>query len=622
MCGLFGAIIHRPLPPGALEAAIQRACAAQAHRGPNMLDQKVYQFGETVVVLAHQRLSILDLSENGRQPMLSHDRNCSIVFNGEIYNYKELGEKHQIVARTGTDTEIALEMLASFRTPAEVLPEFNGMWSIAMLDLKNGVLTLSRDRAGVKPLYYTIVDGNLFFASEIKTLLEFTERRFRLNRPAIAKYVIQSLQDDTNETFFEGIFHFPAGQFSQIDVTTETKELSFQSFWDPFLPSVEWNYDNPQDTFRTLFADAVRLRLRSDVPIGVMLSGGLDSSAITHSMTRSMNGQPFSVLSAVSPGHIEDESHFIGIMADAYGLKVDRLTLDWNPELTISLMEKATWHNDAPLGSLSNVAFYILMRQARQKNVTVLLSGQGADELLCGYRKFLGFYLEHLFRSGKFFTAAKTFAQFLLNGTVLKQFTFAEAGRYFRWGKAKAKSILSDALQLEWRPANLGAAGDSLPHRQWLDYRRFSVPFLTHYEDRLSMAFGLEIRLPFLDYRLVEFLLNAPDHLKLRRGWTKWLMRDVLKDEMPSEIVWRKDKQGFANPQGLWLKTTLKPEVTRLFSRDALMFKHSLIDYERLQEFYSRYCNGSRNIWYRDIFNPFALEIWLRQFDRYIEPQA
>src|SRR5258708_7463871 len=207
MCGLFGAIIHRPLPPGALEAAIQRACAAQAHRGPNMLDQKVYQFGETVVVLAHQRLSILDLSENGRQPMLSHDRNCSIVFNGEIYNYKELGEKHQIVARTGTDTEIALEMLASFRTPAEVPPEFNGMWSIAMLDLKNGVLTLSRDRAGVKPLYYTIVDGNLFFASEIKTLLEFTERRFRLNRPAIAQSVIRSLQDDTNETFFEGIFH-------------------------------------------------------------------------------------------------------------------------------------------------------------------------------------------------------------------------------------------------------------------------------------------------------------------------------------------------------------------------------------------------------------------------------
>ena len=264
MCGLFGAIIHNELQAaGALRARATAAEAVQAHRGPDMADRQYYEMGDRLVVLAHQRLSILDLSTNGRQPMTTKSGAQHLVYNGEVYNYQEIAAAQSYLQRTSSsDTEVVLERLTRSHDVADAFNEFNGMWALALLDEQRGTLLLSRDRAGVKPLYYTMHEGNFYFASEIKTLLVLSGLKFRVNRRTVARYIEQSLQDDTDETFFEGIHAIPAGSYVTLDVRKPVSEISAQLYWDPFVASTRWDYRDPEQTFRELFADAVKLRLR------------------------------------------------------------------------------------------------------------------------------------------------------------------------------------------------------------------------------------------------------------------------------------------------------------------------------------------------------------------------
>ena len=620
MCGLFGALIYNEDQTGAsLLARVQKAQEMQAHRGPDMHDHKFYEFDGVKVLLAHQRLSILDLSENGRQPMVSKSQENIIVFNGEVYNYKELVEKHNFAKlHSGTDTEVILEALSSNEYEG-TLAEFNGMWAIALLDVKNKRLMLSRDRAGVKPLYYTWVEGNLYFASEVKTLLVLSGEKFELDLGVIGKYLEQSLQDDTCHTFFKGIQSLEAGEYAVLELKDKPKNFTSRPYWTPFKGNKNFDYKNPETEFKRLFEDAVKLRLRADVPVGVTLSGGLDSSLICHAVREQLGHSDFFVLSAVSPGSPGDESYYIDLVAKDYDLNVHKVDLAWSPEQTMELMHRTTWQNDAPLGSLSNVAFYLLMSKAKEQGVKVILSGQGADELLCGYKKYLGFYIKHLIKEKRYFKAFRTIVEFTRSGTVLSQFGWAEAKRYLDKSSVGKDNILSKRVIAAFAKAKLGDIGSSLNERQWLDYKKFSVPYLTHYEDRMSMAFGREIRLPYLDYRLVEYLLNAPTDLKLFKGWTKYLMRVAYESALPEAITWRKDKQGFTNPQEEWLKSDLKKVVESYFSSSALLFEYDLVDRPRLIRKYEDFCAGHGNVWYREIFNPLGLEVWLREFKDYIK---
>lgn len=620
MCGLFGAVIRKSSAAlNGLTERIAKAHKTQLHRGPDAYRHTRYETEDVHIILGHQRLSILDLSDNGSQPMETRDRCHAIVYNGEVYNYKELADQYSLTnLASSSDTEIVLNRLA-LDEYGHAFSEFNGMWAIAFLNLRQRQLILSRDRAGIKPLYYSIVAGDLYFASEIKTLLVLTGMRYLLNLPVIAKYVDQSLQDDTEETFFVGINHFPAGQFSVLDLTSSFDSIKGVSYWDPFQKNLSLSYHRPEDHLRDLVVDAIRLRLRSDVPVGMTLSGGLDSSIICHVMSSLLGHTDFCALSATFPGSPHDESKFINIVGQRYGIDVKKVAIDWSPKDTLSLMHKTTWINDSPLGSLSNVAFYLLMAEANRLGVKVILSGQGADELLCGYKKYLGFHVRHLIRSRKYLNAGLTIAGFLWNGTVVNQFSMAEAKRYIPWLQANsADDVMSRKMNESKATALLSDMGTSLANRQWLDYRHFSVPFLTHYEDRMSMAFSREIRLPYLDFRVVEYLLNAPPELKLAKGWTKYLLRNAFKDELPPEITWRKDKQGFINPQENWLRNELKSDIREYFAPGAQIYRHELIDHGRLNKKYDAYVEGSKNIWYREIFNPLGLEVWLQEYKEFI----
>lgn len=618
MCGISGVISKNC---SSIKSFLKKSEASQLHRGPDIQNTQIVGVGQWSIGLGHQRLSILDLTEAGKQPMWSASSKHVIIYNGEVYNFKELEEKYlKLKARTSTDTEIVIEMIEKHGLNT-ALNLFNGMWAFAHLDVVEKKLYLSRDRVGIKPLYYTIHNGCLYFSSEMKGILEGLSSAFNINIHVVGEYICQSLQDTSNETFFNGIKSIPPGHYVEIDLSKETLNLKMHQYWDVHKSEILPNTSDVERYTKELFDDAVRLRMRSDVPFGVTLSGGIDSSAIASVMKNYLAGeQELNILSAVTPGSRQDESKFIDIMGKYLQSKVHKVQLGWDPKDTWDLMRKATWHNDSPLGSFSNVAHYLLMQKANQLGITVILSGQGADELLCGYKKYLGFYLQILFRSRQYYKCIKVLAGFIINKSIITQFNLSEAKRYLpSLMSTKGIDIRGDRLKgYCHRRLSLGGS-ETMIGRQCDDLTKFSVPFLTHYEDRMSMAWSREIRLPFLDYRLIELFINLQTDYKLNNGWTKYIFRKAFVNCLPEKIVWRKDKQGFINPQGEWLRKELKRDVLKLFSNDALIFKYKLIDRDALLQKYKAFCGKQKGIWYREIFNPVALEIWLQVNQKYIK---
>jgi asparagine synthase (glutamine-hydrolysing) len=619
MCGLFGIVGKNARLS---QAALKAAHAVQSHRGPDAIGEWGGCVGNHWVTLGHQRLAIIDLSRAGIQPMVDVQApEQRIIFNGEIYNYLELRaelEKHGASFATRTDTEAILAALRiwGFQKGHERL---NGMWAFAYVDEAEGRILLSRDRMGEKPLYYALLDGTLYFASEIKTILQLSGGRFNVRPGAVAEYMDQALLDTSDETFFEGIRQVPAGHFAIVDLKRGEPALRLVSYWQP-NPAANGtgSLKALEEYVAATFEDAVRIRLRSDVPVGVLLSGGIDSSSIASTMAHLAPEANLNLLSAVSDDSRYDEAPFIDRMVTYLDRPVHKVKLDLNPDNAIDLLERATWHNDEPLGSFANVAHYLLMEKARELGITVILSGQGADELLCGYKKYLGFYLQWLVKRGDVLQAAKVAAGFALNGTVMSQFRIAEARRYLPYPfNRRKRSILGDAL-LDSKRQGVGLGAGTVQERQELDLKRFSVPILCHFEDRMSMAHSREIRLPFLDVRLIESLLPAPAEYKLRDGWTKYVFRKALAPRLPKEIAWRKDKQGFVNPQSQWLRDRLRPVVLDLLRPDSRIFTHGLVNREALVARYGQFCqqnSDSGGVYFREIFSPLALEIWMRQYE-------
>ncbi|MCF5887331.1 asparagine synthase (glutamine-hydrolyzing) [Aeromonas veronii] len=622
MCGIVGVLYSgNSSSYSKLIRTIEKASYAQRHRGPDIQDYCVYERENYTLAFSHQRLSIIDLSDNGKQPM--EGNKSSIIFNGEIYNYKEIKSNlpDDVVFKSETDTEVLLNALECYGLDKAV-NMLNGMWAFAWYDVENSKLYLCRDRMGVKPLYYYVQKGELIFSSEVKSIVKSSEKKFKLNYQSIGEYLVQSLQDTHNNSFFEEINQIPAGCYGVIDLSEsiqDAADMKIVRYWNPDCSVVQSSSKSQlEEEFKNIFYDAVKLRLRSDVPVGVTLSGGLDSSAIAtvmKSISSESESKAINCLSAVSPGSKFDESEFIQIMQEHLDANLVKVTLDWQPKYAIDLLHEVTEFNDSPLGSFSNVAHYLLMKKAKENNITVILSGQGADEILCGYKKFVGFYFLDLIRKKKIFSFIFELAFFLLRKTTISQFKFKEAKRYIPLiKKQKNSQILSEKLLDNYRPKSVGIkSGQTLSERQFEDVNKFSVPYLTHYEDRMSMAWAREVRLPFLDFRLVEFCLRLPENMKIRNGWTKYILREALNDLLPKSIAWRKDKQGFVNPQEEWLKNELKEDVIRILSPEALIFKMDLVNRKAFMAIYEDYCdNKSSNVWYRDVFAPLALEIWLQ----------
>ena len=571
MCGIAGLFsTSQQYTATDLENMIGRL----AHRGPN--GERTWRNQDGTIQLAHRRLAVIDLSEEAAQPMHFNDR-FTIVHNGEIYNYLELrntlSEKgYQF--KTQSDTEV---ILAAFDCwGEECLQRFDGMFAFAIWDQKEKSLFAARDRFGQKPYYYHLEDANhkFAFASEIKAFAPLGLLS-HINERQLLLFLSNGFTNDPTElinTFYAKIFQLPPAHY--LKFMPCSSEVFTIKCW--------WNLDKDQQAhldeskaikdFSNLLEQSIAKCFRSDIPIGTCLSGGLDSSSIV-ALASNMhpNNNSYKVFTAVFPGYAKDESRFSQLVAGKYGLQ----QFTTHQMKLADELDRFLYQQDEPVNSASAYAQYKVFELASQQGIRVLLDGQGADEILAGYSKYIHWYLQELLvKNRKVYKKEKS--------------ALKANGISFEWGwknYAAAYFPAQAAVQLEKRGVRkikreTAISRDFIEHNQddTLIFKPFVAKLndllyfnacqgglqeLLRYADRNSMAHGCEVRLPFLNHELVQFIFSLPSTFKIRDGYTKWILRKSVDQFLPREIAWRKDKIGFEPPQEEWMRETRMEEMIR-----------------------------------------------------------
>ena len=531
--------------------------------------------------LGHRRLAIVDTSPGGHQPMCSADQRLWIVYNGEVYNYVELRkELKQLGHRfeSQSDTEVILAAYCQWNT--ECLAHFNGMFAFVLFDRERRKLFAARDRFGVKPLYYWAApDGRLAFASEIKQFTVLPGWSPRLNGQRAYDFLNWGVTDHTAETLFAGVFQLKNGEALELTLDPPSSPLVAPGrkaptyLWYQLRPAnVTGDYAGAVQSVRELLTDAVRLRLRADVPVGSCLSGGLDSSSIVcimNSLLRGQSAQPLQkTFSACAEVKQFDEREFIDQVVRATAVQAHHV---YPPlEELFDTLDAITWHQDEPFGSTSIYAQWHVFKLAAASHVKVMLDGQGADEQLAGYHNYFGTWFAQLFREMRWAVLAREVrATHRVHGYSVTWAIKQAANNLLpewlrqplrRWvGKASGYTDVLNLRALNARALDpFVAAGASnarsvrnQSHAQLVDT---TLQMLLHCEDRDSMAHSVEARVPFLDYRLVEYILGLPDDYRISGGVTKRILRDAMHGILPERVRMRMDKLGFVTPEEIWLR--------------------------------------------------------------------
>ena len=607
MCGICGTVHFDNSP--IQEQNLRLMMLKMKHRGPD--DEGV--FADNNIGFGFVRLSIIDLSEAGHQPMTDISQRYTIVFNGEIFNYIELREELKTMGvrfRTQTDTEVLLAMYTQFG--ADCLHKLNGMFAFAIYDKVTQQIFAARDRFGVKPFYYYQTENSFYFASEIPSLLAVAKKKFSANEKVITDYLTFNRTDQTNETFFNGIYKLQHGSY----LTIKGTEIRIGKWYD--LRSRITKLKGNKETFRKLLIDAVKLRLRSDVPVGVCLSGGLDSSAITSIIARELHRPDVHTFSAIFNSDSKvDESKFINLYKQE--LSNMHFVVPDSDRLLENMTHFIQVHAE-PIPTTSPFAQYCVMQLA-QNQVTVTLDGQGADEHLGGYHYFFGFYFKDLFKHLKWVKltkemirycqihksiyAFKTFVYFLLPSGLKSKTSMNKMhclhADFIKNNESNQSKIVHELY-----------ASKSL-HEALLNHFEYKLEHLLKWNDRNSMAFSIESRTPFLDYRLVEYSLSMEPNQIIRDGVTKYMLRESMKGILPEEIRTRQDKIGFETPQDEWFRTDKFQKIINEILLSESFKNRKIIDVERAQKLYAKHIKGELNI-SKEIWKWIHLELWFRKF--------
>ncbi len=606
MCGIFCAVsFEEPFNQTDYNNFID-ATNLVTYRGPDTYGYQKYNTQEENysveyfnIFFGHRRLSIIDLGKDGAQPMSSGNKH--IIFNGEIFNYLELRDELKsagVQFRSNSDTEVILKIYETYGPKG--FNKLNGMWVFILLDLDNELITVSRDRFSIKPLYWYKNKGKIFFASEIKQLIPFIVKK-ELNNLAMSRLLHQGILDMDSETFYKNIYSLKP-KFNLI-INLKNQEIKNEKYWDYTFSEIRGN--DVFEQFRNLFTDSIRIRLRSDVEVGAMLSGGLDSSAISV-ISKNIIGDSFNTYSVVSEQKKYSEEKFSDLLARENFLKNQKLFI--SHQNILSNFQSVLYHQDEPFLNFIVVAHYTILQKIKNEtDIIVVLNGQGGDEALAGYLRFFYFYLKNLWDSKKYFSLSKEIITSILNRTVLMQWSNAGAKRYLPNLSKKEKSF----ILLEADRENTSSF-KTMSEAQIANIDKYSVPTINRYEDRNSMAHSLEIRLPFLDHRLIEFLLNLKTEYKIKNGWNKYILRKSLQ-ELPDKIRWRKDKKGFILPEEKWLKTDFKEDILSVFKKSRLE-EYGIIRSDYFLEKYNSYLNGDNDIHNLEISRVYIAEKWMRNF--------
>lgn len=580
MCGISGVFYKKGITEYDIRL-VEKINSVQKHRGPD--DEGLYHDGSCV--LGHRRLSIIDLSSAGHQPFFSKDKRFIIVYNGEIYNYIELRCKLEKIGyefETATDTEVLLKAYQCYGS--DCLSMLNGMFAFVVYDTRLNTLFLARDRFGIKPLYYTVRNAKIYFASEIKALCNIPDMALSVNNQAIFDYLVFNRTDIFDETFYGEIKRIPSGYFA----TFKEDTIELEQWWNPekyFLTNPENNLDYIGNKIHEIFLSSVNFQMRSDVPVGTCLSGGLDSSillGVLYKHHNLPNGYP--TFTASFPGHPIDEIDYISDLKKRYPFN-SHLTFP-DAETALHNLDRFVYMNDEPTTNPSFFSQYEVMKIASENNVTVLLDGQGGDESFAGYQYFHGFNLYGLLCQKKIDSFIIEFCKSI----VRKQHISAYQTLLFQLlPDAARKAMLLRTLpyinhDFFYKNIDTSKIYNEFFNAEGLNqsivrHFQFKLEHLLRMEDRNSMAFSLESRVPYLDHRLVEFLLGVSSSLKINKGETKYLQKQALGMYTTPKILSRRDKIGFGTPGEEWMKNPLWETLTKtnykilcmLFSN---IFKH------------------------------------------------
>ena len=577
------------------------------NRGPD--DQGVY--GDGLISLGHTRLSIIDLSEKGHQPMSNEDQSIWITYNGEIYNFQILREdliEKGHVFKSDTDTEVIIHAYEEYGP--DCVKQFNGMWAFCIYDEKNHTLILGRDQFGIKPLYYYADDKRIIFSSMISAILCHDIPTSPNNR-AIMEYLAHNLEDHNNSTFFTNINKLPQDSLLIYDLLT--KQYSTRKWYYPANRK-----DVDIQTIRDSFQDSVRLRTIADVPVGSCLSGGVDSSAIVCTL-HTILPDPFNTYSLIAPGFAFDETKYIKEVGR--NTNVQQFFTQISKEDFLQEYRDFVRAQEEPVTQMSPYSQYRVMKLANQHKAKVLLDGQGGDEIFAGYVYYFAFYYYELLVKGKFFTLGREMIEYKKNFKDFyphKMFAFLllpEFLKYYLWKSSAAvswinqeylKDVCNGEMDPRWRRMTLH---ESLS----LTLYSTAIPHLLRWEDKNSMRWSIESRPPFLDVNLVEAAMSLPAESKISQGRTKVIFKEAVKDILPPMIRERKDKIGFDTP----VDDFFRNEEIIQFCKEILYsekFKNRPYwNWNEVERQYNRHLQGKMNIG-DTIWKWINLEVWLREF--------
>lgn len=662
MCGIAALFSSDPLP---LDNLIQSMTTAVRHRGPDGegfaifsardfattvlggVDTPVGTYdariayapirdakpvSDAVAALGHRRLSIIDLTPAGHQPMCTADRHFWIVYNGEIYNYVELRRELELLGHSfgsHSDTEV---ILSAYRQWGEqCLERFNGMFAFVLVDRMQRRVFAARDRFGVKPLYYWVSSAGLVaFASEIKQFTGLPGWRPIVNGPRAYDFLNWGLFDHTSETLFSNVRQLRGGEYVSCSIDELGKGIVVKRWYNLAPADSPSSHEEAAGGLRSLLEDSVRLRLRADVPVGSCLSGGLDSSSIVclaNRLLRQVNADALQkTFSARSTDLRVDEGAFIDAVVGSTGVGNFQIY----PPLSglFEVLPLITWHQDEPFGSSSIYAQWHVFRLAAEHNVKVMLDGQGADEQLAGYHGFYAARFGSLLRTLRLGKLASEMAEVRrVHAMGAKQLLAYAASTLLPEGLKQSVRHLAgrpavkpvewlDMRRLGVTPADpflaLGAKASSVRELSLLQLLYTNLPMLLHWEDRDSMAHAVESRIPFLDYRLVEFVLGLPDDLKIAGATTKRVLREAMQGVIPEKIRIRTDKIGFATAEEAWVRQEC-PEAFRAMLRDAMEASSGVLSPKAL-DFLEEVIKGRRAFSFVP-WRMISFGAWMKRFD-------
>ena len=568
-------------------------------------------------MMGHRRLSILDTSWHGHQPMLSTCREYTIIYNGEVYNSDEIKKKLEVLGynfTSNSDTEVVLN--AFIKWGEKCLEKFNGMFSFIVFNHKTEKVFIARDRYGVKPLYYYYINADcISFASEIKQFTKLEAWEARLNRARAIDYLNWGQTDHTNETLFENVLQVPAGHYCEFSISSIPEQLTFISWYSVDCKIGNLSFDEAGTNFRNLFKKAVKYRLKADVPIGSCLSGGLDSSSIVCIVNKIIEpSQSQITFSSCSSDKEFDETEYIDAVLEMCD-NVESHKIEIEHDKFWDEISDVIYHHDEPFLSPSVYAQWCIFKEVSSTDVKVTLDGNGADEILYGYYTFFGAYLSGLIRKFRFIEYFKAilgirqlhgWSMYKLIAISIRSFVPDYIKDYLlkvlNRPTRKVDWINSEALNGQ-NISDIGMTDKFAVEVSLEQLLRFSIPKQLKWCDRDSMAHSIEARIPFLDYNIVDFLYSLPDDFKLKRGLTKRILRYALRKDIPDKVHNRHNKMGFVTPGEKWVRNN--PEKYKEKLKEAIGLAGVIFDKEKCEKRFTKMIDGEmpfHNGFWRIIF--------------------